>query len=239
MYYHSYDNLVYAKAILKYYLKLKFPEKEDKMGNNMSKQMNEAVVDNDVVPSNTMELDTSGDDAHAAAISAINQILEDKHLDSGAFENYHNLSGQALKTDDWKFGISGYPNERNDDFVSLMQMKTFGDNNMPYPRKDTFEHRVWSKNKLIPPNYQVVFNSWNNIEDEQLHIDEVDKEEILKAVRKGNTKKIPDLEYDMDDPMTPSCNTEMHVRGSSCTRINNELEGEVKMSCAMASRNIC
>ncbi|XP_052090081.1 uncharacterized protein LOC127726665 isoform X2 [Mytilus californianus] len=163
------------------------------MGNNMSKQMNEAVVDN---------------------------------------------SGQALKTDDWNFGISGYPNERNDDFVSLMQMKTFGDNNMPYPRKDTFEHRVGSKNKLIPPNYQVVVNSWNNIEDEQLHIDEVDKEEILKAVRKGNTKKIPDLEDDMDDPMTPSCNTEMYVRGSSCTR-NNELEGEVKMSCAMASRNTC
>ncbi|CAC5383997.1 unnamed protein product [Mytilus coruscus] len=172
------------------------------MGNTLSKPMKEAAGDHDIFQSNAMVLDTSEKDAQAAAIAAINmtnQISENKYLDSGAFGNHHNPSGQACKTDDENLGCSSYTNQGKVDAVNLKHMKGSGDKNLPYPLKDvgTFERSDEYKSKVIPEHNQILGSSMDPAEDRQMQIHGLDEDEIYNAMNNRNTIKIPDLEDDM------------------------------------------
>ncbi|CAG2217570.1 unnamed protein product [Mytilus edulis] len=88
--------------------------------------------------------------------------------------------------------------------------------------------------ELFPQNYQAADDSKKNLHTTLQLGNAHDDKEILYRVQKGKTRKIPDLENNMVNPMKTSFNTERYVRGSSGTPNNNETEGDIKMSCAMA-----
>ncbi|XP_052090075.1 uncharacterized protein LOC127726663 isoform X2 [Mytilus californianus] len=201
------------------------------MGNKMSKRINDSVEENDISLGHTFVWETPGKYIQPSMENHSYKILEDRQFEWLKFGSDHILSGKASKKSDWNCGCI----EQKDVSVSLLQMKYLDGTNMndiqSYP-----ERRVGYITGLLPQNHQAADDSKKSIHNTQQLTNVLDAEEIFNLVKRGKTRKIPDLENDKGNPMKTSCNTAGYVRGSSETPNNNETEGDIKMSCAMAFR---
>ncbi|XP_071135877.1 uncharacterized protein [Mytilus edulis] len=201
------------------------------MGNVVSKRVNDSVEKNFISLGHTFVWKPPGNDMQPLMENESYTILDDRLFEWLNVGSDRILSGKASQKSDWN---CGYMEDKNVS-VSLLQMKNLDGTNTPYIAKDSYPgYRDEHIQELFPQNYQAADDSKKNIHTTLQLGNAHDDKEILYRVQKGKTRKIPDLENNMVNPMKTSFNTERYVRGSSGTPNNNETEGDIKMSCAMA-----
>ncbi|VDI33230.1 Hypothetical predicted protein [Mytilus galloprovincialis] len=203
----------------------------------------------ELFPQNYQAADDSKKNIHTTL--QLENVLDDKEIFYRVQKGKTRKSGKASQKSDWN---CGYMEDKNVS-VSLLQMKNLDGTNTPYIAKDVrilewikFDpiaikfypgYRGGHIQELFPQNYQAADDSKKNIHTTLQLENVLDDKEIFYRVQKGKTRKIPDLENNMVNPMKTLFNTERYVRGSNGNPNDNEMDGDTKMSCAMAfKRNL-